>query len=100
MDEFKNTLSEYLVSNEYKEYLDSLERCQAEYEIKSKEAFESLDYNQRLMVAFHVFKQLCDNEFIDKGSYRHLIYTKLGFSTDSYSILMDSGLIRMGWKCA
>jgi hypothetical protein len=93
MDKFQNTFSEYLASDEYKEYLDSLERCQAEYDIKSKEAFESLDYDQRLMVAFHVFKQLYDNEFGDKGSYRHLIYTKLGFSTDAYSTLMDSGLM-------
>jgi hypothetical protein len=95
MDKFQNTFSEYLASDEYKEYLDSLERCQAEYDSKSKEAFESLDYDQRLMVAFHVFKQLYDNEFIDKGSYRHLIYTKLGFSTDAYAPFIDSGLMNV-----
>lgn len=94
MDEFKkNTFAEYLASDEYKEYLDAVERCLAEYEINAKEAFESLEYDKRLMVSFHVFKQLHENEFIDKGSYRHLIYTKLGFSADAYSTLMDSGLM-------
>ena len=93
--QFKNELEEYLASNEYREYLDTLEKCQAEYEIKSKEIFESLEYDQRMYVAFHLYKQLYENEFIDQGSYRHLIYTKLGFSTDAYSSLMDSGLMSL-----
>jgi hypothetical protein len=91
--QFKNKFDEYMASDEYREYLDTLEKCQAEYEIKAKETFESLEYDQRMYVAFHLYFQLYENEFIDQGSYRHLIYTKLGFSTDSYSILMDSGLM-------
>lgn len=93
--QFKNALDEYLNSVEYKEYLDSMENAIAEFGVKSKQTFDSLDYEQRLCVAYHIFKQLHDNEFIDKGSYRHLIYTKLGFSTDAYAPLIDSGLMNV-----
>jgi hypothetical protein len=93
--QFKNAFDEYLQSDEYKEYLDSLERAIAEFGVKSKQMFDSLEYEQRLCVAYHVFAQLHDNEFIDKGSYRHLIYTKLGFSTDAYAPFIDSGLMNI-----
>lgn len=95
MEEIKNALSEYLNSIEYKEYLDAMEKYIDDCEIKAREIFESLDYEQRLFVAFHIFKQFYENEFVDEGSYRHLIYNKLGFSTDAYAALIDSGLMSL-----
>ena len=94
-EKFKNSFTEYLASDEYKEYLDTIENYQAECEIKAKEVYESLEYDQRLFIAYHIFKQFYENEFIDEGSYRHLIYTKLGFSTDAYTALLDSGLMTL-----
>lgn len=91
--EFKNTWDEYLASNEYKEYLDATIKYQAEYELAAKDFFNSLEYDQRLLVVYHTIKMLHENEYTDHGSYRHLIYTKLGFSTDAYSTLMDAGLM-------
>jgi hypothetical protein len=90
-----SSFTEYLNSDEYKEYLNLMELNIREYESAAEKLYNSLSYDDKMMVAFHVFKQFYDNEFNDNGSYRHLIYTKLGFTTDAYATLMDSGLLSL-----
>lgn len=57
----------------------------AAYETESSAAFASLDYQTRLKLVFHVFRMLAH----DVGSYRYLVYDKLGFGMDAYAVLMD-----------
>ncbi len=45
----------------------------------------SIDYETRLKLVFHVFRMLATNV----GSYRYLIYDKLGFGMDAYAVLFD-----------
>jgi hypothetical protein len=89
------SFSEYLDSDEYAEHLELIEQARAEYEIKAKVFFDQLDYDDRLLVFFHVMKTFYDNERIDKGSYRHLLYDKFGFDCDAYTVGMDCGCMEL-----
>ena len=85
--------SDYMSSEEAKEYNEALERAQKKYDSISQELYESLEYDQKMQLVYHVTRMIYENEFNDNGSYRHLIYDKLGFSTDAYANFMDSGLM-------
>jgi hypothetical protein len=76
----------------FERFLEALEPVQAAYrdwrvsfEAESSAAFASLDYDMRLKIVFHVFRMLAH----DVRSYRVLIYDKLGFGMDAYSVLFD-----------
>jgi hypothetical protein len=94
-DKTYSSFSEYLDSEEYGEFLDNVEKAKDEYTTKAKEYFNQLDYDDRLLVFFHVMNTFYQNEFEDKGSYRHLLYTKFNFDCDSYTIGMDSGCMEL-----
>ena len=98
MSEFKksdktySSYSEYLNSEEYKEMLDLEAKLRAEYKEKAKDYFNSLSQDDQLLVFFHITNTIFENYYKDKSSYRTLLYDKFGFSPDSYSIGMDSGM--------
>lgn len=92
--QFKSYI-EYTNSQEYQDFLNAEIKYQEEYALKAQEDYNQLPCDQKLSISYHVFKKLFENEFIDKGSYRHLIYTKLGLKEDSYATLMDSGLLNI-----
>jgi hypothetical protein len=87
--------SEYLSSKEYNDHLDLVYKAKYEYALKAKEFFNQLEYDDKLLVFFHVMNSFYENEFEDEGSYRHLLYTKLGFDCDSYTIGMDCGCMEL-----
>lgn len=94
-DKIYDSYSEYLNSNEYKEMLDLEDKLRAEYKVKAKEYFKSLSEDNQLLMFFHVTNTIFENYYKDKGSYRGLLYDKFGFSTDSYSLGMDSGMFSL-----
>lgn len=47
-----------------------------------------LDYEKRLQVAVFLGKALVDHA-MDGGTYRYLIYERLGFDCDAYGYLLD-----------
>lgn len=55
-----------------------------------KEAFEKADYKTRLAVTAWVMENILDHAN-EGGSYRYLIYDRLGFDVDSYAVLFDAG---------
>lgn len=55
------------------------------YEVESTDAYQALDPETRMKVVFHVFRMLME----DVGSYRYLIYEKLGFGMEAYGVLFD-----------
>jgi hypothetical protein len=91
-DKIYSSFSEYLNSDEYKEMLNLEAKLKAEYKVKAKEYFKSLSEDDQLLMFFHVTNSIFENYYIDKRSYRGLLYDKFGFSTDSYSLGMDSGM--------
>jgi hypothetical protein len=87
--------SEFLESEEYEDMLKFEEKAQIEYAQKAKEYFKSLSEDNQLLMFFHVTNTIFENYYTDKGSYRGLLYDKFGFSTDSYSLGMDSGMFAL-----
>ena len=86
---------EYLNSEEYQDFLNKQKESLDLYTKQAKDYFETLDYDDKLKVFFHVMFCFYENEFIDKGSYRSLLYQKLGFECDSYSLGIDCGLFAL-----
>ena len=56
-----------------------------------KEIWNNLSYEQRLAAAMVIFETLCDHA----GSFRYLIYDRLGFGHDAYIPLYSAGGIRL-----
>ena len=86
------SFSDYLNSDEYKEFLKIQEEALEQYTQKAKEYFESLEMDNRLLLFFHITNTIYANYFEDNSSYRGLLYDKFGFGPESYSIGMDSGM--------
>ena len=86
------SFSDYLNSEEYKEFLKIQEEALEQYTQKAKEYFESLEMNNQLLLFFHITNTIYANYFQDNSSYRGLLYDKFGFGPESYSIGMDSGM--------
>ena len=89
------SFSDYLNSEEYKEYLDLQEKALNEYTVKAKEYFNSLEVDNQLLLFFHITKTIFENYFTDNGSYRGLLYDKFGFGPESYSLGLDSGMFTL-----
>ena len=54
------------------------------------EEFEKIDYNTRLKITGYIMKILREHAQ-EGGSYRYLIYDRLGFNEDAYIYLQDNG---------
>ena len=56
----------------------------------AKEIWEGLTYEQKLGATAHIFEKLCEHAR-SSGSFRYLIYDRLGFDLDAYSVLYGAG---------
>ena len=52
---------------------------------------EECDYDLKLAITQWVMKHIVDHAR-DGGSYRYLIYDRLGFDADAYGVLLDDGM--------
>lgn len=57
-----------------------------------RDRWESLDYDTRLFCTEYIFKTLVEHAR-SRGTYRYLIYDRLGFNMDAYCPLMDGLMI-------
>jgi len=56
-----------------------------------EEVWNSLTYDQRLAAAAVVFKAVWAH-MQSGGTYRYLIYDRLGFEPDAYAVLLSEGM--------
>ncbi len=89
------SFSDYLSSDEYKEFLRVEEEALEQYTQKAKEYFESLDMDNQLLLFFYITNVIFKNYFHDNGSYRGLLYDKFKFGPESYSLGCDSGMFTL-----
>jgi hypothetical protein len=89
------SFSDYLKSDEYKEYLEIQFNALKDYKQKSKEYFESLETDNQLLLFFYITNVIFENYFNDNGSYRGLLYDKFGFGPEAYSLGCDSGMFTL-----
>ena len=89
------SFTDYLNSEEYKEYLKAEEESQELYAHKAQEYFESLETDNQLLLFFHITNVIFKNYFKDNSSYRGLLYDKFGFNPEAYSLGMDSGMFAL-----
>jgi hypothetical protein len=59
--------------------------------ISLEDTLKEVSYDHKLAVTQWVFKHLVEHAK-EGGSYRHLIYQRLGFDIDAYIPLCDDGL--------
>ena len=60
-------------------------------DIEAKKVWDETDYKVKLAITRHVMNKIVEHA-ISGGSYRSLIYDKLGFGLDSYSYLYPVGM--------
>jgi hypothetical protein len=89
------SFSDYLKSDEYKEFLRIEVEAKEEYTQKAKEYFKSLEMDNQLMLFFYITNVIFKNYFNDNGSYRGLLYDKFGFGPEAYSLGCDSGMFTL-----
>lgn len=58
------------------------------------EEIEKIDYETRLKVAAFVIKNILEHAK-EGGSYRYLIYERLGFEADAYGVLQEAGALEI-----
>jgi hypothetical protein len=87
--------SEYLQSDEYKEFLKAEEESQELYTQKAKEYFESFETDNQLLLFFHITNQIFEHYFHGSGSYRSLLYDKFKFGPEAYSLGCSSGMFNV-----
>ncbi len=55
-----------------------------------EEVWNSLEYDQRLAATAFIFQKICEHAKTS-GTYRNLIYDRLGFDSDAYFVLLPEG---------
>lgn len=61
------------------------------YDDKLAKMVEECDYELKLAITQWVMKHIVDHAR-DGGTYRYLIYDRLGFDADAYGVLLDDGM--------
>lgn len=61
-------------------------------EIQWRRQWEQIPYETRLIATKYIMNQIVEHA-ITGGTYRYLIYDRLGFRKDAYSILFPEGLV-------
>jgi hypothetical protein len=89
------SFSDYLNSEEYKEFLNTELKVIEEYKQKAKEYFQSLEVDNQHLLFFHITNTIFENYFRDGGSYRGLLYDKFEFGPETYGLGMDSGMFSL-----
>jgi hypothetical protein len=84
--------SEYLNSEEYQQFLEAEVNAELDYKQKAKDYFETLDTDTKLLLFYHITNTIYENYFIDKGSYRGLLYGKFDFGPEAYGLGYSSGM--------
>jgi len=59
---------------------------------KTKKVWNSLTYEQRIAATVYVFQKVCEHAR-SGGTYRYLIYDRLGFDLDAYTVLYPEGML-------
>jgi hypothetical protein len=87
--------SEYLQSEEYQQFLEAEVNAELAYKQKAKDYFQSLDTDTKLLLFYHITSSIYENYFIDKGSYRGLLYSKFDFGPEAYGLGYSSGMFAL-----
>jgi hypothetical protein len=78
-----------------KQYEEEVENFKKSFGPLCEQEWNTLSEEQRIKIWYYVCNQIYVNEFVDKGSYRHLIYTLFNFGPEAYSLGMDCGLMQI-----
>lgn len=90
-----NSWSEYIASDEYKNHLQQMEEFKNKNKKEAEDFFNNLSYENKLLCFFHVVSCIYESELEDNGTYRYLLYDKMKFGPESYSLGMDFGLLSL-----
>lgn len=68
------------------------QKCRGKWVKNYKDIWDELTYEQKLAATRFIFEKICEHAR-HSGSYRYLIYDRLGFSSDAYSELYPEGML-------
>ena len=77
------------------QYEEAVEKFKQGFRTLCEQEWNSLPEEQRVKIWYYVCNQIYVNEFVDKGSYRHLLYNLFKFDTEAYTLGMDCGLMEI-----
>ena len=77
------------------QYEEVVEKFKQGFRTLCEQEWNSLPEEQRVKIWYYVCNQIYVNEFVDKGSYRHLLYNLFKFDIEAYTLGMDCGLMEI-----
>lgn len=81
MDKLKEVLSELF---------ESAQKIREDMEAEQDKVAAEMDYDTKLKIVAWTFRKICEHA-LEGGSYRYLIYDRLGFNLDAYVVLYEAG---------
>lgn len=67
-------------------------RAMEEWKKEAEQCWNELDPEKRLLITSYVFRKLHEH-YMEGGSYRYLIYERLGFGPEAYAVLQTNGAL-------
>lgn len=90
-----NSFSEYMSSDEMRDYFKKVDEFIENYKNESEKYFQNLNKENQVKCFMHVVGKIYQNEIIEQGSYRTLLYDVMGFDESTYALGMDFGLMEL-----
>lgn len=70
---------------------ESYRKAMKEIEAIQEEYWNSFTSDQQIDLFCSVVRRIYQGEIVDKGSYRHVLYTSFGFGPEAYALALDAG---------
>ena len=77
------------------QYEEAVETFRRNFRTLCEQEWNALPEEQRVKIWYYVCNQIYVNEFVEKGSYRLLLYDLFKFDTEAYTLGMDCGLMEI-----
>jgi hypothetical protein len=77
--------------NKLKEIIKNCRENKKLVDDEIQKTWDTTDYKTRLYITAYVMRKICDHAR-GGGTYRYLIYERLGFDVDAYSVLFPEGM--------
>jgi hypothetical protein len=83
--------NDYTNSQEFEDLRNMWNESKSEYDKQANEYWLDLSEDQKLKAFYSVVKRIHQGDYIDKGSYRWVLYDVFGFGPEAYGLGMDCG---------
>ena len=79
----------FLDSPETEELRKIYKESQEKYKKEVDSFWNNLSYDEQLMAFYYITSNIYKGDVVERGSYRHVLYSTFGFEPDAYALGID-----------